>query len=88
MQLSECIGQQIGIFAPRLHAGKFLEVKLHGVEAGGIWIESQGLTNEVLETMGLSSAPRTLVLFLPYHEIGYVLKTIPGAALNEKAFGV
>jgi hypothetical protein len=58
------------------------------VEAGGIWVESQELTNAVLQTLGVAAAPKTLVMFFPYHEIYVITTAIDGPSLDEKAFGV
>jgi hypothetical protein len=41
MQLSDYIGNSILILIPKIHEKKYQKVILHGVEASGIWIESQ-----------------------------------------------
>ena len=86
MQLNDYVGRQIPVLLPRFHGGKLQRVKLHGVETGGIWIESQAITNEALGT--LSGAPKTLVVFVPYHEVAFALGTIGEPSQVEKAFGV
>jgi hypothetical protein len=65
-----------------------IKVKLLGVEAGGLWIESQAITNAVPQTFEVASSPRTPVFFLPYHEIAVVFHYLPERALDEKAFGL
>jgi len=52
MQLSDYIGQEIALLIPTIHPIKFQAVKLLGVEAGGVWIESQTLLNLVLKNIG------------------------------------
>ena len=63
-------------------------VKLHNIEASGIWIESQFLTNYFLNALGQQSAPKTAVFFVPFSQIEYVMSTVDYPALSEKVFGV
>lgn len=88
MQLSDYIGQTIVLAIPSIDPKKFREVKLLGVEIGGIWVESQQLVEMGLRSYGLAASETSLAFFFPYHEIfcGYV--PIEGIALDEKAFGV
>ena len=64
------------------------ELRLIGIEDGGIWVESQALSNLWLAKLGLPASPRTLVWFLPYHEIKIVMHSIEQTSLSESAFGV
>ena len=88
MQFTELVGESIFLLAPRIDEKTFKEVKLVGVESGGLWIESQDLTNAVLHFFGAPAAKNTPIFFLPYHEISLALTTVSGLALGEKAFGV
>jgi len=88
MQLSDYIGQEIVLLIPTIHPIEFQKVKLLGVEAGGVWIESQTLINLILKKTGFASAPKPLAFFYPYHELRSGFVAIEGPALNEKAFGV
>jgi hypothetical protein len=88
MQLSDFVGQTLGFIIPGIHPTTIQRVKILGVEAGGVWIQSQTLTNAVLEKFGAASAPKTMVFFLPYHAISVGFASIEEPALNEKAFGV
>jgi hypothetical protein len=66
----------------------FQDFKLHGVEPGsGIWIESQGVTNEALEYAGRLSAANTLVLFVPFHHVKMIVESVPVPSLSEREFG-
>jgi hypothetical protein len=67
---------------------KMQKLILHGVESGGLWVESQTLTNAFLARVGLASAPKTAVFFLPFHQISFVLDSLNVPSLSEKAFGV
>lgn len=89
MQLSELIGSEIKLLLPNLSTvNRYETVKLRGVEAGGIWIESQVVMNAFLQMIGEQATPRTMLFFLPYHEIRLALTFVDEPALNEKAFGV
>lgn len=76
------------VLIPRMDPVKYQKVKLLGVEAGGIWIESQDVTNATLKHLGLSSLPTTIVIFFPYHEIAFAVRSIDKIALDEQAFGL
>jgi len=73
---------------PAIHATTIQEVKVLGVEFGGVWIQSQALTNAFLQILGVAVAPKTMVAFVPYHGISLAFSSIEGPALNETAFGV
>jgi hypothetical protein len=89
MNFQEMIGQNVEAVIPKFGGDqKLVTVKLHGVEAGGLWVECQEVTNLVLTETKAQSAPRTLVWFVPYHEITLVLSSIDAPSLNEKAFQV
>jgi hypothetical protein len=88
MQLSDYVGESIAMVLPFLHTTKIQKVKLLGVEAGGVWIQSQEFINLTLQKLEQPTAPKTMVLFVPYHGIALALASIEGPSLNEKAFGV
>jgi hypothetical protein len=64
-----------------------ITAKLLTVDDGGIWIENQQLTNDVLAKMKLPAAPQLLAMFLPYAAIHAIFANVPGLSLSEKAFG-
>jgi hypothetical protein len=88
MQLSDYIDQEIVLLIPFIDAKVQQKVRLRGVEAGGIWVESQTLLNLLLNSISYASASKSLVFFFPYHEVRFGYVAIEGPALNEKAFGV
>ena len=87
MNFSEMIGQDILVMIPLIE-DHYQIVKLHGVESGGIWIESQEMLNSVYSAVGKEGSERTPIFFFPYHQIGFAMASVPGMALNERAFGV
>jgi hypothetical protein len=88
VKFEDYIGQQIKLFIPRISGTVLQDVKLLGIEASGLWVESQTMTNAALEILKVATAPKTFVYFFPYHEIAYALAPIDAPALQEKAFGV
>jgi hypothetical protein len=91
MQFSELIGHEVLMLAPSFELAnptKCIPVKIVGVESGGLWIESQVVTNALLQSIGMATAPKTPVLFVPYHEMKGILASVDQTALDEKAFGV
>lgn len=63
-------------------------VKLHRVERAGIWIESQKYTESMLKRFGFSSSQTTLVLFVPFARVDFIVGSIGLLALSEEAFGL
>ena len=88
MQFTELLDEEILIQLPRVHPEILYSVMLRGIEPGGLWIESQEITNAILKSIGASSTQSTPVTFFPYQQISLVLGRAAGPALNEKAFGV
>jgi hypothetical protein len=88
MQFTDYIGQDILVKIPLLHENDFQRVRLRGVDAGGLWIESQKFTNEMLALTGAQASPRTIVVFFPYHAISFAFQSVDEIALSESAFGV
>ena len=88
MQFTELIGQTILMTIPQVHATQWQKVKLRGVDIGGLWIESQSLTNGLLQLAGAATALRTVVIFLPYHAISQAVHFLDEPSLSERAFGV
>jgi hypothetical protein len=88
LDLKAMIGHKVLALIPFIDKLIFQEITLHGVECGGIWVESQNLTNMMLQAIKEQSAPKTIVYFLPWHQISFLMSPIDTPALNEKSFGV
>jgi hypothetical protein len=87
VQFSDHVGSQIWIMVKRI-PGRLQSVKLVGVETGGLWIEHQEITNAILQSVGVPTAAKTPLVFLPYGEISLAMISVEGIVLDEKAFGV
>ena len=88
MQFADLVGQNVSILVPVIHATKLQNVKIVGVENGGIWIESQTLTNLALASLKIPASPTGLRWFVPYSGISLAMVGGGGPALDESAFGV
>lgn len=87
-KLTDIIGQSVLIKSRVLDDNKAVLVKLIDVENGGIWIESQPKTDELLEFLGVSAAPKTPIFFLPFAQIAWLQSWLEIQSLSEKSFGV
>ena len=85
-RLQDMVGELILAKVPFIHSENWQTFKLHGVELGGLWVESQELTNWFLDQMKIPTTPRTIIIFLPYAQIQAVFGSVDSMALSEKAF--
>jgi hypothetical protein len=81
------IGEVIIVRIPLLDEGMML-VKLHGIEAHGIWIESQNLTNQLMEKFQSSSSRTTPLVFVPFDKVDFIIAALDSLSLSEPAFGI
>ena len=88
MQLSDYIGQEVVFLIPDIDPEALQKVIIHGVETGGVWLESQTLTNMLLQQFKAPSSQRTLIWFYPYDKIRFGFVGLEKPGLNEKAFGI
>lgn len=84
--LKDMIGEIIVAHVPLFHKTKWQRLKLLDVETAGIWVESQSITESILQASGVTSSPKTMIFFLPFHQILYILSSRDVPALSEKAF--
>jgi hypothetical protein len=87
MRFPDLIGQTVLALIPILDQTEIQEITIHGVEVGGIWIESQRYSELFLAKLDLH-AIRTPIFFVPYHEIRFVMHRLDKLELSEKKFGV
>jgi hypothetical protein len=81
-------GQVISAIIRWFHPAEVRDYKLHLVETFGIWVENQAYTDKILSSAGVSSAPRTLVAFVPWSEVVLITTSIAVSSLSERAFGL
>jgi hypothetical protein len=87
MKFEELIGKKVFALIPIVNAKTFQQITIHGVEVGGLWVESQQHTKLWLENFDLP-AIQTPLFFVPYHEIRFVVHRLEKLELSEEKFGV
>jgi hypothetical protein len=88
MKFDEMVGETVLAIVPLIDRAIFQELKIHGAEAGGVWVECQHLTELVLKSVRLPAAPRTPVFFLPFAQITLAWRAIEQTSLSERSLGV
>ena len=86
--LKSMVGEMIILRVPALDSEEMSLVKLHAVETNGIWIESQGFTDAMRKKLGLTASATTLVLFIPFQGIEFIVGSRNSLCLSESAFGI
>ena len=86
--LANIVGEVIIARIPLLDAESLVLVKLHSIEADGIWIESQEFTNHLMQKFKLSSSRTTPLVFVPFARIDFILASLDSLSLSEPAFGI
>jgi hypothetical protein len=84
LSLSNLVGQNIAIKIPAFKEGKLITVKLCGVEAGGVWIESHDFMESIPEGTPTKMTPRSFVIFVPYTQILAIYYPGGGPWISEK----
>jgi hypothetical protein len=86
-RLHDLIGHTVSALIPQL-GKQAVEIKILSVDVGGIWVESQRLTDATLKKVGRDSLPVTPIIFLPFHQIDLLLLFDESLSLSEQSFGV
>jgi len=86
--LKSMVGEMIILRVPVLEPEEMAMVKLHAVDANGIWIESQDFTDAMMTKLQLTASATTLILFVPFHSIEFIVGSKNSLSLSERAFGL
>jgi hypothetical protein len=86
--LKSMVGEMIILRVPVLEPEEMSLVKLHAVEANGIWIESQDFTDAMMKKLQLTASATTLILFIPFQSVEFIIGSKNSLCLSEKAFGL
>jgi hypothetical protein len=86
--LANMIGEVIVVRIPLLDTDGMILVKLHGIEAQGIWIESQEFTNQLMEKFRFVSSRTTPLVFVPFDKVDFIIGSLDSLSLSEPAFGL
>jgi hypothetical protein len=82
------IGEVIIVRIPLLDADGMTLVKLHGIEAHGIGVESQDFTNQLMENFHFSSSRTAPLLFVPFDKVDFIIASPDLLSLSEPALGL
>ncbi|MFI5096983.1 MAG: hypothetical protein ACHQT6_03320 [Candidatus Acidiferrales bacterium] len=82
------IGEVVIARIPLLDADGMMLVKLHAVEANGLWLESQDFTNELMEKFQFFSSRTTPLVFVPFDKVDFIIASLDSLSLSESAFGL
>lgn len=83
-QLKTMIGEQIMLRSPVLSDDFFTTAKLVEVDEAGIWIEYPPFLERMLNFAKASQSPKTILIFLPYAQVSFVLSSENYPYLSEK----
>jgi hypothetical protein len=86
--LKSLVGEMIIVRIPILDPEEMSLVRLHGVDANGIWIECQDFTDALMTRCHLASSVTTPLLFVPFARIEFILGAVRALSLSETAFGL
>lgn len=87
IRFADHIGETIWIKMRIVMPGILQSVKLVGSESAGIWIQHQGLLDEILSVAGTPAASTIPVIFLPFSELSLAMLCIEKTPLDEKLLG-
>ena len=82
------VGTLIVARIPALDKENNVFVRLHSVDMGGIWIESKTFNQDMLDRYEIPASITTLVLFIPFSGIDYIISSMECVALSETALGL
>jgi hypothetical protein len=87
--LKEQEGQMITIHSPFLDNIKLQKVRLVRVEDNGLWVENHKYKAEMLKNkFDISSSPKTMIFFLPWHQISVIVGSLDAPTLTEEFLGL
>ena len=86
--LKSMTGEMIIARIPCLDKEDMTMVRLHRVEAHGIWVESQRFTESLLDRFGFTVSTTTPMLFVPFAKIDFIVVSAAMPCFSEPAFGL
>jgi hypothetical protein len=86
--LRDMVGKLIVARIPVLDSENMVFVQLLRLEAAGLWIESHRFNAEMLEHFDMPVSSTTLVLFVPFCAISYIVSSMETVVLSEHALGL
>jgi hypothetical protein len=81
--LASLVGDVITIKVPTLRPEGEFRAKLLTVEDSGLWIEYLELNQAALKLFSVTSARKTMIFFVPFSSISFVVESLDAPALSE-----
>lgn len=82
------IGRDITALIPMFNSpdqqNRLKKFKLHGVEAGGLWLEDPETSNSIFQRAGSHASPKAVVVFVPFDKISYVISYVDSQSLPDQ----
>jgi hypothetical protein len=73
INFAKLVGQEVLLISPVLDKDAPVTVTVRGVDAGGIWIECQSLTDIFLRSTGKTMFEGTPITFVPFWRISLAI---------------
>jgi hypothetical protein len=84
MQLAKLVGRRVVVLGPKLLDQEKLEtVTLLGVEAAGIWVESEEAANRIADRFRVK--PASPAFFIPFTHVSTIIASNEEAAADSTA---
>ncbi|HEY4357725.1 MAG TPA: hypothetical protein VGN16_18370 [Acidobacteriaceae bacterium] len=81
--LASLVGEIITLKIPSLNVDKEFDAKLISVEESGIWIEHISLSQAALAIANVRASRKTMVFFVPFSSISFVVGSLDAPTLSE-----
>ena len=82
--LEALVGHEVGIMLPRFNSETTTRATILRVESAGLWLVIPDWTEAALKRAGQTIAPRTIALFVPYQQIGFVVGSYEVPSVSER----
>lgn len=85
ISFTDMIGKEIAAVVPLFHQTQLQRLRLVNVEAGGLWVENRKISDTMLKSMGVTASPKSVIFFLPFHQISFSLAALDEPYISDEA---
>lgn len=86
--LRNMVGQEIAVRIPCLKEDVHMNVILEAVDEAGIWINSKEINKQIFAESSIKASLKSIVVFVPFAKIDFVIGVSELAYLSEESLGV
>ena len=86
--LRSLVGEVVIIRSSVINPDDMARVKLHRVDPEGVWVESQAFTDTIMERCNTATSETTLIQFIPFARVDFIVASIDGVSISEEALGL